>query len=66
MASTVKKYVVEFTHEEMQKRGLLICRCGHPDNNHFRLRKGPCAHCKCEKYDEIVRYGGKLIEVRDE
>jgi hypothetical protein len=36
---------LRMTIQEALRRGLLICKCGHRDNNHFTFEKGPCAHC---------------------
>ena len=39
--------------------GLLKCKCGHPESNHFA--KGPCAHCNCKKYAETGRSGITVV-----
>jgi hypothetical protein len=47
--------VFEMSEEEALQQGLLICKCGHPKNNHFGW--GSCAHCKCTKYRPVAKVG---------
>jgi hypothetical protein len=44
--------------------GLLVCKCGHPENNHFDDGKGSCARdgCSCTKLREVGQYGIKIIK----
>lgn len=49
--------LIAFTKKELQQLGLITCKCGHPDNNHFEWGTRPCAHCKCSKYRQVVRFG---------
>lgn len=51
----------EMTRAEALERGLLICECGHPENNHFP-HNNACTHCKCQKYEEKARGGMTLIK----
>ncbi|MHA2280191.1 MAG: hypothetical protein ACXAC5_04885 [Promethearchaeota archaeon] len=53
----MKKITIELTREEALSLGLLVCKCGHPPNNHFSFDNKPCAHCKCVEYKEIARKG---------
>jgi hypothetical protein len=59
-----KKILIETTAKELEKYGLIICKCGHYPNNHFDFqgkRKKPCAHCKCENYNPEILIG-KVIK----
>jgi hypothetical protein len=51
------KIKIEMTRADALRLGLLTCRCGHPDNNHFDWKDRSCAHCNCERYDERPRVG---------
>lgn len=53
--------VIRFTRDNALALGLLVCRCGHPPNNHFGHDKQPCAHCACKEYREIARGGGSIL-----
>ena len=52
-----KKVILSMTHRRAQELGLLTCKCGHPENNHFTHDKHPCAHCSCHAYSEKGIYG---------
>lgn len=54
------RITITFTRDSALALNLLVCRCGHPPNNHFGFDKQPCAHCKCEGYQEIARGGGVI------
>ena len=59
------KYVV-LNLQQAAAYGLLICHCGHPENNHFSHdeRAKSCAHCKCANYRIKAKVGaGRIIEV---
>jgi hypothetical protein len=43
---------LKMTRKDAIELGLLTCECGHPENNHFDMKKKPCAHCKCNEYSE--------------
>ena len=57
----MKVYVCDL--EVAVRNGLIGCACGHPRNNHFSHGKSPCAHCKCESYDEVGWRGGVIIDL---
>lgn len=48
------------TRERALQLGLLVCACGHPENNHFE--HGPCARCDCKMLKEQGRAGTTLVE----
>ncbi len=54
--------IIKLTQKQAEQLGLVTCECGHPNNNHFGNKKGACAHCKCLKYRQILRYGLKLVK----
>jgi hypothetical protein len=66
--ATKKLITLQMTRRQALEQGLLVCKCGHPENNHFDFGDGdtPCAHCshpKCTKYREVARSSvGTLIE----
>lgn len=47
---------ITFTRPEALSLGLLTCKCGHPENNHFN-HTDSCAHCDCKRYRERARVG---------
>lgn len=47
-----KLITLRLTVERARSLALILCRCGHMENNHFRWDKRPCAHCKCEELKE--------------
>ena len=52
----------KMTRGDANKLGLLICKCGWPENNHFDFGNRPCAHSTaCRGYEEIARRG-RLIK----
>lgn len=54
------KYItIKMTRKDAYEAGLLICKCGHPKNNHYD--DGSCAFAFCDKYREIARYG-KIVK----
>ena len=53
--------IIKLSQKQAEALGLVTCECGHPNNNHFGNKKGPCAHCKCKKYHQVLRHGLKLI-----
>lgn len=57
------KYVtIKMTQQEGYERGLLVCECGWPKNNHYDFGKKECAHNNtCTGYKEVARVG-KLIK----
>lgn len=58
MARESEKLIMLFTRNEALKVDLLVCKCGHRENNHFKDQpNAPCAHCSCIQYDEIARIG---------
>ena len=61
----MKTVTIEFTRKEALQLNLLVCKCGHPINNHFTFdnKVVECARCSCKKYDEIANYGS-LVENR--
>lgn len=53
----------EMTRERALELGLLICTCGHPENNHFDHGEHGCARCdKCQGYQEVGIKGLKVIK----
>lgn len=54
--------VLRMTRVQALQQGLLICECGHPENNHFDWDTNPCAHCYCKEYREIAKVGD-LVEI---
>ena len=51
--------------EKALEIGLLICGCGHPENNHFMdahtFTGTGCAFCECKKYDEKAISGVTIV-----
>lgn len=57
----MKTVTLTMTRERALELGLLVCACGHPENNHFIYEKGrPCAHCDCKALRERGIKGVKL------
>lgn len=52
------------TRQRALELGLLVCSCGHPENNHFDFELQPCAHCKCNEYKEQGRIGIRVRKVK--
>jgi hypothetical protein len=52
-----KTVIIKMTRKDAEELGLLICKCGHPRNNHFDFDEKPCAHCPCKYFHEISRRG---------
>ena len=52
----MKTLLIQVTEQELEKRGLITCKCGHPKNNHFDFDKKPCsrAECNCKCFKEKV------------
>lgn len=52
---------IQLTREQALQANLLVCKCGHPWNNHFDFDDRPCAHCPphapCKSYRERARVG---------
>ena len=49
--------VLRMTRQRALELGLLVCTCGHPENNHFRHGGMSCAHCDCTGLKEVGRKG---------
>lgn len=52
-----KTITIKFSVADAHKLGLLICACGHLENNHYRWGTVGCAHCTCLMYRERPRLG---------
>ncbi len=55
---------LKMTRERALSLGLLTCKCGHPDNNHFAWGSRPCAHCKCKSLRETAKSGITVAGLR--
>ena len=51
------KLVFLMTRKQALENDLLVCKCGHRENNHFTGDGCPCAQCDCNKYTELPRVG---------
>lgn len=56
----MKLLILKMTRQRALELGLLVCKCGHPENNHFDF--GPCAHCKCKGLEEVGRSGVTIVK----
>lgn len=57
----MKTVIIKMSRKEALEYGLLVCKCGYPENNHFSTGKRECAHDKqCTGYREISRMGTLL------
>lgn len=45
------------TRQRALEIGLLVCSCGHPENNHFNQDRCPCVRCACVEFVEVGRPG---------
>lgn len=53
---------MSFKRKAALELGLLICSCGHRNNNHFDHGTCPCAHCDCKEYQETINGGRRIVE----
>lgn len=62
-----KSYTIKMDIEELLQLGFIGCKgcavatkgsLSHPPNNHFD--SGACAHCSCQKFDPLIRYGEEV------
>lgn len=61
-----KTLTLKMTRKRALELGLLTCKCGHPENNHFDFVSGrPCAHCDCVELRERPKAGMKLITLSE-
>lgn len=68
----MKTVTLTMTRERALELGLLVCKCGHPENNHFGTGRlageadfggRSCARCtKCKAYSECGVNGTKLVK----
>jgi Lar family restriction alleviation protein len=60
----MNKILIETTLKELEKYGLVVCKCGHPPNNHFmKFEEGDksCARCeKCKTYEPKILIGKRV------
>lgn len=52
MSDPKQKIRVTLTRQRALQLGLLVCTCGHPENNHFDWDDKICAFCSCKAYTE--------------
>jgi hypothetical protein len=57
---------IRMTRKQALEQGLLICLCGHPENNHFSHGTRSCARCECTNYKEKARVGELVSHDRDQ
>lgn len=55
----MKTYTFRMSEARAFELGLLICECGHRNNNHFDW--SACAYCGCKKHKIVPVYGVTLV-----